>query len=562
MKPDTHRIVLVGTYRHENEAWIRERRLYNLPLPKFISHKERKGRKEGRAVAPRPPQPADLPFHRNIGGIVLFAEGHPNFAFKAKFKDVVDGERLKKNGYSTAAKPHGEKYALYELCEESTPAKLLGRKTAEVFVSSSRCPCVKIDEAFYSKPYPVTGGRSMPYIFDCLKPYFRKWKSATTFNPVQSNFLKALFSVDCPPKRKSDGDNGTLTCLDFFAGSGLVSVALSDFFKTVWANDISPKKAQVFSANIDSSVLEVKSIEDVQGSLLPTVTLSWGSFPCQDLSLAGDMNGLYASRSGLFWQWLRVMDEMKSKPPIVVAENVLGLVSAENGRYYRMVHEELARRGYNVGAIMLDALHWVPQSRKRIFVVAVSKEIPIQGFLAKGPIWCHPKPIVDVASKVKKWHWWLLPEPAARSVQLDDIIEFDAPCDAINTTRSKLDLIPESKRKWIERTFQDRDVVFTGYRRTRNHKQVLEIRTDGVAGCLRTPCGGSSRQIILICQAGRIKTRLLTVREAARLMGAPDSFVIPGTYNDGYMAMGDGVAVPVARFLAEKLLSPIANQVA
>ena len=140
MKSDTHRIVLVGTYRHENEAWIREHRLYNLPLPKFISHKERKGRKEGRAVAPRPPQTAALPFHRNIGGIVLFVEGHSNFAFKAKFKDVVDGAWLKENGYSLAAKPHGEKYALYELSEESTPAKLLGRKTSEVFVSSSRCP--------------------------------------------------------------------------------------------------------------------------------------------------------------------------------------------------------------------------------------------------------------------------------------------------------------------------------------------------------------------------------------------------------------------------------------
>ena len=83
--------VLVGTYRPENEAWIRERRLYNLPLPKSTV--------------------TVLPFHRNFSGIVLFAEGHSNFAFKATFKDVVDGEWLKKNGYSLAAKPHGEKYA-------------------------------------------------------------------------------------------------------------------------------------------------------------------------------------------------------------------------------------------------------------------------------------------------------------------------------------------------------------------------------------------------------------------------------------------------------------------
>jgi hypothetical protein len=128
--------VLVGTYRPENEAWIRERRLYNLPLPEF-------SRALGRAGA-----------------------------------------------------PHAEFYAIYELIEESTPAKLLGGKSAEVFVASSRCPCVKIDETFYSKPYPITGGKSMQYVFDCLKPYFRKWKSATTFNPVQEDFFRESFGFD------------------------------------------------------------------------------------------------------------------------------------------------------------------------------------------------------------------------------------------------------------------------------------------------------------------------------------------------------------------------------
>jgi len=175
------RFVLVGTYRPANEKWIAEKRLYNLPLPKIFSHKEHKGHKAG----------GHLAFHEKISGVVLFAEGHPNFAFKAKFKDVVDGAWLKKNGYSLSAKPHGEKYALYELLEESTPAKLLGVKSAEVFVSSSRCPCVKIDEAFYSKTYPVTGGKSMPYVFDCLKPYFRKWRSATTFDPMQELHVAA-----------------------------------------------------------------------------------------------------------------------------------------------------------------------------------------------------------------------------------------------------------------------------------------------------------------------------------------------------------------------------------
>ena len=96
-----------------------------------------------------------------------------------------------------------------------------------------------------------------------------------------------------------------------------------------------------------------------------------------------------------------------------------------------------------------------------------------------------------------------------------------------------------------------------GYRRTRSGKQVLELRFDNLAGCLRTPEGGSSRQIIVIKKNGELRSRLLTVREAARLMGAPETYKIPGSYNDGYKALGDAVAVPVATWLAQHLLSPL-----
>lgn len=101
--------------------------------------------------------------------------------------------------------------------------------------------------------------------------------------------------------------------------------------------------------------------------------------------------------------------------------------------------------------------------------------------------------------------------------------------------------------------------VAPGYKRTRAGKQVLELRFDNVAGCLRTPSGGSSRQILVIRKNGELRSRLLTVKETARLMGAPEEYKIPGSYNDGYKAMGDAVAFPVARWLAEKLLLPLAD---
>lgn len=63
---------------------------------------------------------------------------------------------------------------------------------------------------------------------------------------------------------------------------------------------------------------------------------------------------------------------------------------------------------------------------------------------------------------------------------------------------------------------------------------------DGIAGCLRTPEGG--KKCLVVKEGKSTHARLLTVREAARLMGAPDTFKLPGSYNDGYKAMGDAVA--------------------
>ena len=374
-----------------------------------------------------------------------------------------------------------------------------------------------------------------------------------------SKTAQILQRVSSSPPDATSGD-ARLACLDFFAGSGLVSAGLSRDFRTVWANDISAKKALVFNANNKTGVLQVCPIENVAGKMLPSVDMSWGSFPCQDLSLAGDIKGLYASRSGLFWQWLRVMDEMKVKPPVVVAENVVGLVSASGGRYYVAVHNELVKRGYRVGAVMIDAAHWLPQSRKRIFVVGVRRGVDVSAFSSESPSWCHPEPVIRVSKLVEDWVWWKIPAPKVSQTTLDDIVDFKSPCDTEEECSRKIALISPEKVHVLRELSRDSCRAFAGYRRTRNHRQVLEVRIDGVAGCLRTPGGGSSRQILIIAENGTLRTRLLTVRETARLMGAPDSYLIPGSYNDGYMAMGVAVAVPVVQYLSHNLLAPLAMQ--
>jgi len=361
-----------------------------------------------------------------------------------------------------------------------------------------------------------------------------------------------------------DGDERQRTtetekrCLDFFAGSGLVSFALSPWFKTVWANDISEEKFDVYASNMPPQVFRLGSVEYVSGRNIPEAELSWGSFPCQDLSLAGKVEGLGGARSGLFRQWVRVMSEMQQLPPVAVAENVVGLLSLEGGRHYREVHAALSALGYRVGALVLDAARWVPQSRKRVFVVAARKDLDISGLCADGPGWCHPEAVRVVAAQVGNWTWWRLPEPPRRVVSLENVVDFTLPCDSEELTRHLYSLLSPRHRKIVDAAISKGERrVFPGYRRTRNHKQVFEIRNDGIAGCLRTPGGGSSRQVLLLVENGKIRSRLLSAKETAALMGAPD-FVLPGSYNEAYMAMGDGVAVPVAAWLAEHLLAPLA----
>ena len=88
---------------------------------------------------------------------------------------------------------------------------------------------------------------------------------------------------------------------------------------------------------------------------------------------------------------------------------------------------------------------------------------------------------------------------------------------------------------------------------------MAELRIDGIAGCLRTPRGGSGRQILVVAGYGKVKARLVTPRECARLMGA-DDFKITAPLNKALFGFGDAVCVPVIDWLARNYLNPLLNE--
>lgn len=350
------------------------------------------------------------------------------------------------------------------------------------------------------------------------------------------------------------------TFVDFFAGSGLVTQGAKHACLPVWSNDICPKKAAIYTANHGDDHFHLGSIEHVHGAKIPEGDIVWASFPCQDLSLAGKMGGLAASRSGLFWQWLRVLDEMPVKPTVIALENVVGLLSANGGEDFRLLYQALRERSYKVGPMLLDARHWVPQSRPRIFVVAAQDHIDTTCLEDYGPNWLHPDPVLKAIAPLDDIVFWSMPRPTKRSQTLTDLIDWDAPVFSEERAAALFALVASKHQELVNRLPSDLRAVFPGYRRTRNGKQVLELRFDDLSGCLRTAEGGSSCQFLLIHNAGEWSARLITPREAARLMGAPERFHLSTSYHESYNAMGDAVVVPVVKHLVDHLLSPLALQ--
>lgn len=373
------------------------------------------------------------------------------------------------------------------------------------------------------------------------------------------------------------------TYYEFFAGGGMARAGLGPGWRCVFANDFDPMKAAVYKENWGDDHLVIGDVAALSASDLPgSVDLAWASFPCQDLSLAGAYRGLGESdsevrtRSGTFWPFWKLIKSLKAEgraPRLIVLENVYGALTSHGGRDFAAIGAALAEAQYRFGAIVADARDFVPQSRQRVFFVAVSPELVIpRGLSGQAPSkkW-NPPALVEAQSILspeakRSWVWWSLRSPAVHNTVFADLIE-DEPLGVAwhspEETRYILGLMSAANRAKVEAAKKSGRLVVGGvYRRTRPDEQGVkrqraEVRFDDVAGCLRTPSGGSSRQTILVVRGGSVRSRLLSPREAARLMGLDDDYKLPARYNDAYHVAGDGVCVPVVRHIASCLLEPL-----
>jgi DNA (cytosine-5)-methyltransferase 1 len=373
------------------------------------------------------------------------------------------------------------------------------------------------------------------------------------------------------------------TFYEFFAGGGMARAGLGEGWRCLFANDFDAKKGLSYQANWGTGgELRIADVRAIRAGDLPgRADLAWGSFPCQDLSLAGGGAGLKGDRSGTFYPFWDVIKGLIAEgraPGVIALENVCGALTSHGGQDFQAICGALAGSGYRVGALVVDAALFVPQSRPRLFVIGVRRGIGVDpALVAPGPIRpFHTHRLCAAADGLrgaarKAWVWWNIATPPHRNFTFTDLIEDDPPDVQWHTeeeTRRLVGLMsPINLAKVAAAQRANRRMVGGVYRRTRigergEKVQRAEVRFDDIAGCLRTPAGGSSRQTILVADGDSIRSRLISGRETARLMGLGDEYKLPKNYNEAYHLTGDGVVVPVVRHLAAHLFEPLLGRVA
>jgi DNA (cytosine-5)-methyltransferase 1 len=358
---------------------------------------------------------------------------------------------------------------------------------------------------------------------------------------------------------------------EFFAGGGMARLGLGRGWDCLFANDFDALKAQTYRDNFGGDHLHAGDVWAIDPGELPgRADLAWASSPCQDVSLAGSRAGLGGARSSAFWGFWRLieaLDEQGRAPRVLVLENVAGLLTSGGGADFAAIGQAFAARGYGFGAVEVNASAFLPQSRARAFVIATREASTglVSGAPGASATAAVRRAFAALPEPLRRhWLWWRVETPRARNSTLADVLEPDPAVSwrsAAQTAALLRQMSPLHRERLRTAAANGERITAPVYRRVRmigpDKVQRAELRLDGLAGCLRTPGGGSSRQLLVVVDGGRTRSRLMTAREGARLMGLGEDYRLPAGSTAAWRVIGDGVAVPVVRQLAAQILEPL-----
>jgi DNA (cytosine-5)-methyltransferase 1 len=305
--------------------------------------------------------------------------------------------------------------------------------------------------------------------------------------------------------------------IDLFCGIGGFRLAFeNEGCECVFSSDWDAHARQTYAANFGEE--PAGDIRLTPAGTIRAHDILCAGFPCQPFSLAGvskknslgRAHGFDDEKQGnLFYEIVRLLDH--HRPAAFLLENVKNLKSHDKGNTFRVIHRALTEDlGYHVHVQIIDARHWLPQHRERIFLAGFREPRPFSFPTAppQGPrlgsiLQPAPDPRYTLSDKL----WQYLQDYAAKHAAKGNGFG----CSVFDETG-------------VARTLS-----------ARYHKDGSEI---------------------LIRQPGQ-NPRRLTPRECARLMGYPDTFRIPVSDTQAYRQFGNSVAVPVIRALARQVLSAL-----
>lgn len=386
------------------------------------------------------------------------------------------------------------------------------------------------------------------------------------------------FAFDGPQRFTKHGPaKSAKTFAEFFAGIGLVDEGLrGSGWNCIYANDISPvKKAMHADRNGTTPhyhLGDVRAVDEVISRLLDhDPFLATASFPCVDLSTAGHYRGFHGDQSSTFFAFTDILEALGDRrPKLVMLENVVGFLTSRNGADFTAAAGRLADLGYWLDAFVLDARCFVPQSRPRVFVIGMADDLrPARAERRSfslvsevGPTSLRPPSLVRIIRSLPLATGWRpldLAPPPQRRQNLTEVVDLDDGQEWWDNTQVERHyrMMSELHRQRID-TFRNVGSPFVGtiFRRVRKEGQRAEVRFDGLAGCLRTPKGGSGRQIVIAVNEGRIRMRWMSAREYARLQGSPD-FPLQRPTNQLLLGFADAVCVPAVAWIDRNVLTPL-----
>lgn len=308
------------------------------------------------------------------------------------------------------------------------------------------------------------------------------------------------------------------TFIDLFAGIGGFRIALeSHGLNCVFSSEWDKDSQMTYQANFNE--IPQGDITKIDEKLIPDHDIMCGGFPCQAFSISGKRDGFKDARGTLFFDIARIAKH--KQPKVLFLENVKNFAQHDSGNTLKTVLSALDEIGYDVFYKVINAGEYgVPTARKRIYFVCFRKDLRIKKF--EFPSGCHtPVFVKDIVEKGV------------------DLSEFEIKRDDISIYAPDPE---EPKMKPVQI-----GKINKGGQGERIYSAM------GHAVTLSAYGGGAASKTGAYLIDGKV--RKLTPRECARVMGFPDSFIIPVSKGKAYKQFGNSVAIPVLKKIAMEILN-------